>query len=940
MVIKRSICIAVILILKLNAWDTSAQSLPSDLNDYPIPLDSTVRFGTLENGFTYYLKKTQGPSKEVYMKFAVKAGTFFETRAQEGYAHLLEHVALFNKNPTDFITKVKNAGMIPRAQTGQIVTKYQITIPNANKEKIALGMNALKSWGGELKFDKSQIDVQRGAVLGEMRTKDPYRDWLNKQYGAILLQNVEFPMYSEESVVKNLKHFKMSQLKKFYNDWYRPDLQSAIIVGDIDLDSIQSLVEKNFSDLKNPANHKNYKDLLRRYSVKLEGSNQYEAFKDSVDTDRRLKMFIKEKNYDYNKISEKDYYHMFLQKMVNYIVQKRSQEIQKQYDPPFSNYITRHTTSNRFKNQVLVSAMEVKLNGNPLEIDKKIRSALSGFKSLFSGITDQELKEARKALESEFIQAYQNNFDLAEAYLENFIRGSAVPSPIRLAKLHNLLTNIKVSEVQAFANKKADLLKDKDFVFVNVPKEHLPSRNRMMKIVKLMTDKVISFNPPPIKMDLPDNFVKLKYQDSTINDQSINLVGVTRVNLNNGINLWFKPTKPRSDEFKNQIEILGFKPLATSDTTKNIISKILAHSYASYAGAGRFNKFQVAQYLEEHNMKLHFGADDNDFLIEGKFQEKNLEGFFNLLFLKIQKPFKDTAAFSSWKEKEKSLNAARGGSDFFRDEIKKIWYPDYPAVHEEILDTLRREVLIHGYNKNFSDFKDYTFILTGDFKTETLLKQVKKYFAALPVSGKEHNLQPVSKKFSLRKRNDTIRLKNLDQAFTEIYYPVEVPVDIKSQAILDIINLALNERINSRLRIGSYNPRASGYWINKKNGIYTFFVNFDSELGNEYNMLKYSEEEFMKLRKTGVDQDWLDAKIQLKINEYQQAVNSFGYFNFWPEYLKNAINNEENPEVWILQYTSLLKNFISLEEVNEAIRNYLSLRNQQTFLVLPEEKVY
>ena len=105
-------------------------------------------------------------------------------------------------------------------------------------------------------------------------------------------------------------------------------------------------------------------------------------------------------------------------------------------------------------------------------------------------------------------------------------------------------------------------------------------------------------------------------------------------------------------------------------------------------------------------------------------------------------------------------------------------------------------------------------------------------------------------------------------------------------------------------------------------------------------MLKYSEEEFMKLRKTGVDQDWLDAKIQLKINEYQQAVNSFGYFNFWPEYLKNAINNEENPEVWILQYTSLLKNFISLEEVNEAIRNYLSLRNQQTFLVLPEEKVY
>jgi len=941
MAIKTIICIAVILILKLNTGNTFAQSLLSYSYDDAIPLDSTMRHGTLENGFTYYIKKTKIPKKEVDMKLAVKAGSFFELRSQEGYAHLLEHVALFNKNPTDFHTTVKNEGMIPRARTGQIVTRYQINIPDANKEKIAIGLNALKSWGGEIKFDESQVEVQRGAVLGEMRTKNPYRDWLIKMHGAILLKNVEFPMYSEERVVKNIKNFNINSFKKYYNDWYRPDLQAAIIVGDIDLDSIQSLVEKIFSDLKYQPNPKNYKNILKKFSIQLEGSNQYETFKDSIDSQRRLTMFMKEKNYNYNKISERDYYHMFLQKMVNYIAQKRSQKIQKQYNPPFSNYITKHTVSTYFANQVLVSAMEVNLSGNPLEIDKKIRSGLIAFKSLLSEITDQEVQEARKAVGSEFTRAYDNNSDLSEAYLENFIRGSAVPSPKRQTELYNLLFNIKVSEVQGFADKKSNLLKNKDFVFINIPKENLPGRKKMMNITQNMTDKTIHFNPPVLEMELPDSIINLRYPDTTVNKPSTNLIGITRVKLNNGVDLWLKPSKTRSDEFKNQVEVLGFQPLAAGKPNKKIESE-LVYSFASYAGAGGFNKFQVAQYLDEHHLKLHFGTDDNDVLIKGKFKEKNLEDFFKLLFLKIQEPDENTAAFSSWKEKEKekALNAARGGSDFFRGEIKKIWYPDNPTVNEDILDTLNRELLLRKYKIHFSDFQNYTFILTGDFNSETLLKKVKQYFEALPVSEKVVDIQPISKEISLRKRNHTIRLKNLDQAFVEMYYPVKVPIDIKSQAILDIINLALNERINSRLRIGSYSPRASGDWIDKKVSLYTFFINFDSELGNEQNMIQYAKEEFMKLRKTRVDQDWLDAKIKSKINEYQQAISSFGYFNFWPDYLKNTIENEENPQVWILQYPSLLKNFISLEEVNEAIWNYLNVKYEQTFLILPEELVY
>ncbi|MGC1631572.1 MAG: insulinase family protein, partial [Gelidibacter sp.] len=602
MVIKKLTCIVVIIILKLFTWETCAQSLLTDSFDHPIPLDNTVRHGTLENNFTYYLKKTRGPSKEVYMKLAVKAGSFFETRSQEGYAHLLEHVALYNKNPTNSKSMLKNAGMFIRGQTGQIVTKYQLIIPNANKEKFVLGMDALKSWGGKIQFDESQINVQRGAVLGEMRTKDPYRDWLNNGFGKILMQNVDFPMFSKERAVKNIKDFKMSSLKEFYNDWYRPDMQAVIIVGDINLDSIQSLIEKKFSNLINCNDRKNYQNILEKFTIQLKGSNQYEFIKDSVDTKSRIILFNKEKNYAYNTISERDYYHMFLQKMVNDIAQKRSHKILKQYNPPFSNYTTKHTVSTFFANQVLVSALEVNLNVNPMDMDRKISSTLTAYKSLFSQITDQEVQEARRTLESEFTQNYENNLDLAEAYLENFVRGSAVPSPSTQAKLHNILSNIKVSEVQSFADKKSNLLTNQDFVFINISKENLPAKKKMVNTIEHISRKSIPFNPPSVKMDLHDSIVNLKNLHSTISEQSINLVGVTRVKLTNGINLWLKPSKPISSEFKNQIELLGFRPMATGRTNKNITPEIMAHCYASYAGAGGFNKFQVAQYLEEYNI--------------------------------------------------------------------------------------------------------------------------------------------------------------------------------------------------------------------------------------------------------------------------------------------------------------------------------------------------
>ena len=50
-----------------------------------------------------------------------------------------------------------------------------------------------------------------------------------------------------------LNHFQRPVILKFYKDWYRPDLQALIVVGDINVDSMEIQIKKLFGDLKNPA---------------------------------------------------------------------------------------------------------------------------------------------------------------------------------------------------------------------------------------------------------------------------------------------------------------------------------------------------------------------------------------------------------------------------------------------------------------------------------------------------------------------------------------------------------------------------------------------------------------------------------------------------------------------------------------------------------------
>ena len=51
-----------------------------------------------------------------------------------------------------------------------------------------------------------------------------------------------------------INNFSPDALRDYYNKWYRPDLQAVVIVGDVDVNVIESQIKRQFGGLSLPPN--------------------------------------------------------------------------------------------------------------------------------------------------------------------------------------------------------------------------------------------------------------------------------------------------------------------------------------------------------------------------------------------------------------------------------------------------------------------------------------------------------------------------------------------------------------------------------------------------------------------------------------------------------------------------------------------------------------
>ncbi len=214
-------------------------------------------------------------------------------------------------------------------------TQYMIMdCPVTDEKNIDLALLILHDWSQFISLESEEIDSERGVIMEELRTRD----------GAQLrAQNNMFKhlfkgsIYAERNLIgylDGLKSFERSSLENFYKKWYRPEYQTLVIVGDINVDQIESKIKALMADIPaSPA------DAAQKEVVEVPATEEpiISVFTDKELTRSNVQMFARRnalipKQY---KNTPDAYFIDYLNIFASQMISNRFDEIAHEADAPF-----------------------------------------------------------------------------------------------------------------------------------------------------------------------------------------------------------------------------------------------------------------------------------------------------------------------------------------------------------------------------------------------------------------------------------------------------------------------------------------------------------------------------------------------------------------------------------------------------------------------------
>src|SRR3954468_23226052 len=219
-----------------------------------LPVDPKVKIGTLPNGLRYYIRKNARPEKRAELRLVVNAGSILEDPDQRGLAHFVEHTAFngtthFKKN--DLVSYLQSIGVRfgadLNASTSFDETVYILPIPTDTAKLVDKAFEILEDFAHGQTFDSTEVVNERGVVLEEWRGGRGAGERMLQQWLPVAFKGSRYAVRLPIGTDTSIKKAVPSKLRRFYNDWYRPDLEAVVAVGDFDPAPIEALIKKHFS---------------------------------------------------------------------------------------------------------------------------------------------------------------------------------------------------------------------------------------------------------------------------------------------------------------------------------------------------------------------------------------------------------------------------------------------------------------------------------------------------------------------------------------------------------------------------------------------------------------------------------------------------------------------------------------------------------------------
>lgn len=921
------------------AFQVTAQDLSKK-----IPVDPNVKIGKLANGLTYYIRHNEKPDNKVELRLVVNAGSILETDAQQGIAHLSEHMAFngtknFKKN--DIVSYLQSIGVgfgnDLNAYTSFDETVYILPIPTDNPENIQKGFQILQDWAENVTYDDKDIDGERPVVLEESRLGKGANDRMFREILPYLFEGSQYAKRLPIGKDSILKHASYATVKSFYKEWYRPNLMAVVVVGDIDVQKAENLVKKYFSELKNPSNEKSRKE----FPVPPYSSNVAKVVTDKEATSYSFAVHYSSKKQN-PEVTIGDYRQDLVKRIFISLLNQRLRELTQQPNPPFvfagasfSSYARGYDQFNGY----IATGSNPDLGGL-----KAFDIALEKVKKY--GFLPTELDRIKTEMLNNIERAYNersktNSSDYVEEYIGNFLRKEPIPGIANEYQFYKeLLPSITLNDVNAVAKK----LEENKYSFVALtgpePKKDvtLPTADEILEVKNAVAKMDIE---PYEEKKIATNLLQTTPQAGTITGTAQNdSLQTTTYTLSNNVTVTIRPTNFKNDQIVMTAVRKGGQSnyIATDKYDANFMVPVI-----SSMGVGEFSPTDLTKALAGKTVRVSPSFTDVSEGISGSSSVKDLETMLQLTYLYFTDPRMDTALFKSYVQKNKSQLAFLSANPqvVFIDSLNSAMYQNSPLAPISIpkpayFDSIDLNKLMAIYKSVFGNANGMHFYFVGNISADSVKPLLEKYLASLPSSAKDFGftdtkLRPVDGMHEV----NVYKGKEPKALVIRIYSgeaPYSQQLDLAAKAASEILNIQIIEEL--REKIGGIYGGGTQFGMDKypyqhysfvlqlpcgPEKVDTLIHAFD-QLLNDMIEKGPSAENMAKVKK-----QWLEShKVQMKEN------------GTWLNELKNIDFMGENAD-YFLHYEKYV-NALTPQDVQNAAKQLLTTKNVLTAILRPEKQ--
>ncbi len=909
-----------------------------------IPNDPDVIIGKLPNGLTYYIRKNSEPKNRAELYLGNRFGSLMEADDQQGLAHFTEHMAFngtkdFPKN--EMISYLQKAGVRfgadLNAYTGFNQTVYQLPIPTDSVEVFKTGFKILANWAGKISMDGKDIDNERGVIVEEDRArgKNAQQRISNQVLPFLLGGNSQYAKRLPIGKVEVLNTFTHDKIRNFYKDWYRPNLQTVIAVGDFDVKEVEQLIKQNFGGLTNPANPK------PRVNYSLQDNEQPYV---KIVTDKEQPYNIAQVIYRQKSSPVKtdvDLRNSIIHAMINNMLAGRIQEITQGGAAPF---LFAQSSFSPYQGGLVwgESALQtVAVAKSAKELDQALVGILAENERMAKfGFTVGEFETIKKKVEAGLEKQYKEKDKTKSAafvqqYLDNFLVGAGIPSAdYSYAESKKIMGNLTLAEVNAMAK---TLITTKNItIIVQAPEKdikELPTEAQLVAALKTARTGLTPYLDNTVNEPL---IAKIPLAGTIINETKNDKIGITTLTLSNGIKVVLKPT-----DFKNdQIMFTSFgKGGASIASNTDFLSAENANLIAQ-SGVGSFNPTQLTKYLAGKTASVGSYIDDQYQGFSGSSSPKDLETAFQLIYAYATNPRKDVDIFNKNMSDLKLMTANKNSvpNSVYADTLQAVlsnYHPRGMPIKLSDIDKISLDKTYAFYKDRFADASGQTFVFVGNFEVEKLKPFITTYLASLPALNRnetfvDNGINPPKGKVS-----KTVVKGIEDKATVQLFFHGDYVYNAENNIQLDALKAALEIKILERLRekeSGVYTPNV-GLSVQKyPTAHYYFTISFNCSKANVEKLITASLEEVNSFKVNGATQEDL---MKFKSEEQRQDELNLRENGFWLSYLTNRL--KYNDDITQVLTNKERINNVTVASSKAAAQQYLNGENYIRVVLIPEK---